>query len=209
MERRFETNDISGGEIREAKSPETPQSEGMTREEFETWLDNRLEQDVYCRESYDDHGTLYRVGSELKPDNHYEINGYQYKTDSVGRITSAEGKLHLKEREGRLPIRDTIEDIGKGDELPGDDRGHLIGDQFDGSNGLENLVPQDAYINRNDFKNFENDLAREVRNGCNVEMKVEPLYEGVSRRPSTIIVTYRVNGEENMRFFPNQSEGLR
>lgn len=27
---------------------------------------------------------------------------------------------------------------------------------------MENMVPQDAKINRNDFKNFENELAREV-----------------------------------------------
>ena len=87
----------------------------------------------------------------------------------------------MKDREGRLPIRDSLEDIGKGDQREGDDRGHLIGDQFDGSNGLENMVPQDAEINRKDFKDFENELAKQVKDGKEVNTKIEPVYEGDSR----------------------------
>ena len=152
---------------------------------------------------YDDNGKLYRSGNELVPSNEYEINGYQYKTSENGSIISAEGTLHLKEREGRLQIKDSIKDIGKGDEREGDDRGHLIGDQFDGSNGLENMIPQDATVNRNDFKNFENSLAREVKDGKVVEYKVEPVYEDGSRRPLTIVVTYSIEGEDSIRIFPN------
>lgn len=155
---------------------------------------------------YDDNGDLYRVGNELLPNSQYEINGYTYKTDELGRITSAEGKLHIKERDGRLPIKDSIENIGKGDQKEGDDRGHLIGDQFDGSNGLENMVPQDASINRNDFKNFENELAKEVKDGKEVYVKVEPIYDGDSRRPTAIVVTYSIDGEESVRVFPNGQE---
>ena len=156
---------------------------------------------------YDDNGKLYRVENELAPNSEYEINGYKYKTDDQGRIVSAEGTLHLKDREGRLPIKDSIEDIGKGDQKEGDDRGHLIGDQFDGSNGLENMVPQDADINRNDFKNFENELAKEVKDGKEVNVKVEPIYDGDSHRPDAIVVTYSIDGEESVRVFPNGQEG--
>lgn len=152
---------------------------------------------------YDDNGKLYRVGNELKPNCEYELNGYKYQTDEMGRIRTAEGNLHLKDREGRLQIKDSIEDIGKGEQREGDDRGHLIGDQFDGSNGLENMIPQDANINRNDFKNFENDLAKEVKDGKTVYYKVEPVYEGDSRRPSVIVVSYSINGQESVRVFPN------
>lgn len=157
---------------------------------------------------YDDNGSLYRVDNELLPNNRYEINGYKYGTDERGRIASAEGELHLKNREGRLPIRDSIEDIGKGDQKETDDRGHLIGDQFDGSNGLENMVPQDAEVNRNDFKNFENQLAEEVRNGKSVSVKIEPLYDSDSRRPGDIGVSYNINGKEDVRIFPNSKEDL-
>lgn len=155
---------------------------------------------------YDDNGKLYRVGNELYANTTYEINGYKYKTDDKGRIISAEGTLHLKDREGRLPIKDSIENIGKGDQQEGDDRGHLIGDQFDGSNGLENMIPQDANINRNDFKNFENELAKEVKNGKEVKVKIEPVYDGDSRRPSAIVVTYSIDGEESVIVFPNGQE---
>lgn len=155
---------------------------------------------------YDANGNLYRVDNDLVPNNQYEINGYKYETDENGRIISAEGDLHLKDREGRLPIKDSIEDVGKGDQRATDDRGHLIGDQFDGSNGLENLVSQDANINRNDFKNFENELAKEVKDGKTVHVKVEPVYDGDSHRPSAIVVTYSIDGEESVRVFPNDKE---
>lgn len=156
---------------------------------------------------YDDNGKLYRIDNDLEPNSEYEINGYKYQTDEhQGRIIFAEGTLHMKEREGRLPIKDSIEDIGKGDQQDGDDRGHLIGDQFDGSNGLENMVPQDARINRNDFRNFENELAKEVKDGKEVKVKVEPIYEGDSNRPITIVVTYSIDVVENVRVFPNNQE---
>jgi hypothetical protein len=156
---------------------------------------------------YDDNGKLYRVEKDLVPNTTYEINGYKYTTDDKGRIISAEGTLHMKEREGRLQIKDSIEDIGKGDQKEGDDRGHLIGDQFDGSNGLENMIPQDADINEKDFRYFENDLAKEVKDGKEVTVKVEPIYEGESRRPDVIVVTYSIDGEESVRIFPNNKEG--
>lgn len=153
---------------------------------------------------YDDNGNLYRVNNELNTNNEYEINKYKYRTDENGRIISAEGMLHPKNHDGKLPIKDSIEDIGRGSEREGDDRGHLIGDQFDGSNGLENMIPQDANINRIDFKNFENELAKEMNGGKQVYYKVEPIYDGDSRRPSAIVVTYSINGEENIRVFPNR-----
>lgn len=155
---------------------------------------------------YDDNGSLYRVENSLVSNNSYELNGYKYLTDNIGRITSAEGNLHMKNREGRLPIKDSIEDIGKGDQRDGDDRGHIIGDQFDGSNGLENMVPQDAVINRNDFKNFENELASRVKDGERVHVDIEPLYDGSSRRPTDILVTYTINDVEDIRIFPNEKE---
>ena len=155
---------------------------------------------------YDDAGNLYRIDNELLPNNSYELNGYTYTTDGLGRIVSAEGELHLKDREGKLRIKDSMDDIGKGDQREGDDRGHLIGDQFDGTNGLENMVPQDAEINQKDFKYFENQLAKEVKDGKSVTVKVEPVYEGDSRRPIAIVVSYSIDGKEDVRVFPNSSK---
>lgn len=152
---------------------------------------------------YDDNNNLYRKGNDLIENNKYEINGYRYATDDIGRIDYVEGKLYLKERENRLSIKDTIEDIGKGYEQKGDDRGHIIGDRFNGSNGLENIIPQDANINRIDYKNFENQLADEIKNGKEVYLKNELLYEENSRRPYALLVTYTIDNVENFRIFPN------
>lgn len=155
---------------------------------------------------YDDNGKLYRAQDNLAPNTEYEINGYKYKTDDNGRVISAEGTLHIKNHDGKLQIKDSMDKIGKGDEKEGDQRGHLIGDQFDGSNGLENLIPQDADVNMKDYKNFENDLAKEVKSGKEVTVKIEPVYEGDSRRPDAIVVTYSIDGEESVRVFPNNKE---
>ncbi len=216
-------------DINETKPPEAerykeinPESE-ITTEEARNYLDNLFEGEIEDEEIsetenphqeeidgktyyYDDNGKLYRVENDLAPNTEYDLNGYKYTTDEKGRIVSAEGTLHMKNREGRLPIKDSIEDIGKGDQKDGDDRGHLIGDQFDGSNGLENMIPQDANINRNDFKNFENELAKEVKDGKEVYVKIEPVYDGDSRRPVAIVVTYSIDGEESVRVFPNGQE---
>lgn len=151
----------------------------------------------------DDNGNLYRVENNLCPNNMYEINGYIYETDDKGRIVSVEGKLYLKDREERLPIKDSIETIGKGDQKEGDDRGHLIGDQFNGSNGLENMIPQDSDINRKDYRNFENELAKEVKDGKEVYVKIEVTYSEDSRRPEALSVSYSIDGKENIRIFPN------
>ena len=132
------------------------------------------------QEYRDDNGNLYRQGIDLVPNNEYTINDYHYKTDDQGRITEASGKLHMKNRGG-----------------------HLIGDQFDGSNGLENMVPQDAKINQNDFRNFENQLADKVKAGSDVRVRIEPIYEGDSHRPDALAVSYSIDGKQGTRVFPN------
>lgn len=203
-EREIKFNRLFGmDDITEKTEDAERRVENSEQIEQETIQEEVRDSKTYC----DDNGKAYREGNELIPDNEYEINGYKYRTDDNGRIVSAEGILHLKNREGRLPIKDSIEDIGKGDEKENDDRGHLIGDQFDGSNGMENMVPQDATINRNEFKNFENELAKEVKDGKEVYFKVEPIYNEDSKRPLAIGVTYIINGEESVRVFPNGEEG--
>lgn len=152
----------------------------------------------------DDVGRIYRRGDSLVPDSAYEINGYRYETDDLGRIKSASGELHLKTHEGRLNIKDSIDDIGKGDELIGDDRGHLIGDQFDGSNGMENMIPQDAEVNEKEYRIFEDSLAKQIKEGHTVNYSVKPTFEAGSARPTGLDVEYSVDGE---RFFRNFGNG--
>ena len=153
---------------------------------------------------YDDNGNPYKVNGELLPNATYEINGYRYKTDENGRIVEASGTLKITERENRKVINESMESIGKGDEKETDDRGHLIGDQFDGSNKLENLVPMDANLNRGEYKALENRLAKAVQEGKEVTIKVEPQYSGDSHRPDSFVVTYTIDGEESVVIFENK-----
>lgn len=151
----------------------------------------------------DDNGNVYRVGKELVPNNEYKINGYEYKTDESGRIVEASGRLQVKDHEGYRKIKDSKSDVGKGDEKETDDKGHLIGDQFNGSNGLENLVAQDSKINQVDYRNFENELAQKVNTGNDVRVSIKPEYSGDSHRPDAIVVNYSIDGKQGMRIFPN------
>lgn len=210
--RSFGLNEISESSVSESRSfdpdkrIDVNQRQDVKRsDEYDP--DKRINVDAVEKHYYDDNGNPYRINDDLIPSNKYEINGYKYATDIQGRIDSAEGTLHMKAHEGRLTIKDSIEDIGKGDQKEGDDRGHLIGDQFDGSNGLENMIPQDANINQRDFRYFENELAKCVKEEKEVTIMVEPVYEDDSRRPIAVIVTYSIDGEESVKMFPNETEG--
>ena len=154
---------------------------------------------------YDDNGNLYRIDNELTPDTVYEINGYKYTTDDQGRIISAEGKLRMRDADYERDM-ENVRNYENQEYRETDDRGHLIAHQFGGSDRLENFIPQDAKINRVDFRNFELELAKEVKNGKEVIVKVEPIYEGDSKRPVAIVVTYSIDGEEGVRIFPNGQE---
>lgn len=158
------------------------------------------------RQYYDDNGKLYRTNDELTVNNSYEMNGYVYETDELGRIKSTEGTLHFRNREDRLRIKDSIDVIGKGDQKDNDDRGHIIGDIFDGSNGLENIVPQDALVNRVDYNALEMKLANEMKNGKEVAVDVIISYTEDSRRPECISVIYSIDGDMEIRNFPNERE---
>ena len=108
-----------------------PESDMSVKETKEFWdnqfsennnsigKENPRQEKVDGENYYDDdnNGQLYREDNNLVPNSEYTINGYEYKTDDAGRIVSDEGKLHMKEHEGKLTIKDSLKDIGKGDEL--------------------------------------------------------------------------------------------
>lgn len=155
---------------------------------------------------FDDTNSLYRIENNLIENKTYQLNGYTFHTDEFGRIESVSGLLHLKDHEGRLEIEDSIQDIGKGDQIESDDRGHLIADRFDGPNRLENLIPQDAHINRISYKNFESQLAKEVEDGKTVFIEIDVCYDDFSYRPDALVVSYCINDDWAARIFPNSEE---
>lgn len=152
---------------------------------------------------YDDNGNLYRVGDDLAPNSEYEMNGYKYKTDADGRVTSVEGDLYIKES-GRKNIKDNIKKIGKGSQQPKDHRGHLIGDRFGGGNGLENIVAQNGSLNQGDYKALENKWAAALDAGKEVNVNIKVNYRKGSHRPSSFTVEYTIDGVPDSKVFLNQ-----
>lgn len=210
--------EIISNEAREIKNPSLENYRNIQPEKevsasdvnsyWKTEFQNAAEtygNDIQQKEYYDDNGKLYRVGDHLLPDMEYEVNGYKYNTDAKGRIVSAEGTLHMRESDYEREMEDVKRMDGQ-DYKQGDDRGHLIGHQFGGSDKLENLVPMDAKLNHWDFYKVEKTLADAVKDNADVKLKVEPVYNDDSTRPSEFKVSYSIDGDRETVVFRNERE---
>lgn len=175
--------------------------------------DKRIEPQVAnadgVRVERDDAGKPYKIDGKMMPNCRYEVNGYSYKTDKLGRRVSVEGNLHVKQHEGRLPIKDSKEQVGGKEHRKSDDKGHMVGDQFGGSSGVENLVSMDRKLNQVDFNKLEGSFAKAVKAGSEVHYKMDVKYKGGSQRPSKFIVNYAIDGEKGRRVFRNEPGGIK
>ena len=141
--------------------------------------------------------------TERKINASFESNGYKYETDELGRTKSVEGKLQRKDHTVRNKIKPSMSEIGKGYEKTTDEKGHLIADRFNGPGNLENIVPQDANLNRGEYKKLENQWAERVNVGDDVRVRIEPQYSGDSFRPDSFNIRYSINGEQFTKTFSN------
>lgn len=137
---------------------------------------------------------------ELDPNSTYERNGYVYATDEFGRTTQVEGTLALRPGE-RSPLQTEVGHTG----LEDDEGGHLIGTRFDGPTDAFNLVPQNANLNRGEWKAMENSWADALEKGSDVKATIMPIYTDDSTRPSAFEVVTEIDGELIYRHFENQS----
>ncbi len=209
------TNEIKSKENSEIKMPESngyreiqPENGMVYPEAKEFWnkeFSNNDSESQMDRVYYDDNGEKYREGNSLEPNITFEKNGYTYQTDEVGRVVSAEGKLQVKDHNGRNEMPDTRDVVAHGKMLDSDDRGHLIADRFNGSGELENLVPMEGKLNKGDYAKLEGTLADAVKDGADVRMKVEPVYSGDSNRPDEFRVSYTIDGDKEVVIFKNRS----
>ena len=210
--------EITNNETKEIRNPSLenyrriqPEKEVSTQEVDQYWKDEfQNVADTYvsetdAKEFYDDNGKLYRVGDCLQPDTQYEVNGYRYNTDAKGRIVSAEGSLRMRDSDYGRDMED-VKRMESQDYRQGDERGHLIGHQFGGSDRLENLVPMEVNVNKGDFYKVEKTLADAVKDNADVKLKVEPVYTEDSARPSDFRVTYSVDGDHQTVVFRNGGE---
>ena len=213
--------EIKSNDLQEVKKPavenylDIKPQEGLTPQEAKSNWDNEFKEigdkqkafeNSKEKEYFDDNGNVYRKGNELAPNSEFEINGYKYKTDEFGRTVSAEGTLRIRDDDHKRNM-DSNEAVFKGEKEAGYERGHLIGYQFGGSGGIENLSVMAGEVNHGDFYKLENKLAAAVKDGADVKMKVEPIYEGNSNKPTEYRATYSINGEKDVVVFSNRNEG--
>lgn len=88
--------------------------------------------------------------------------------------------------------------LSGGIELPSDDGGHLIGSQFLGSGNIYNLVPMNSQINRAGGKwyNMETEWANALKEGKDVQAKIQNIYEPNNSRPVSLKIKYTIEGEK-------------
>jgi hypothetical protein len=149
-----------------------------------------------------DDNTELKFG-ELEPDTVYEKNGYTFTTDSLGRTVSVTGVLSYET--GRRSAEQTrVGHLG----VDGDEGGHLIAARFNGPTDGFNLVPQDANLNRSQWRQMEEEWNGALKTGEEVEVYIQPVYTDDALRPLGFDVTYSIGGEKfHFRSFYNEAHG--
>ncbi len=132
----------------------------------------------------------------VKPDSTYIKNGYEYKTNEYGHTVRAYGDLKLKEGQ-RSGLEKEVGNRGR----ETDEGGHLIGERFNGPSDAFNLVPQDAHLNRSEWKTMENSWAKALENGQKVTVLIEPKYHQCSPRPYQFEVLTKIDKHYSLSVF--------
>lgn len=125
-----------------------------------------------------------------------EETGHIYHTDNLSRVSLVEADLRKHEND-----RNTNQQCISGgcDRLSTDHGGHLIASMFDGLGEGINIVPMDAKFNGVKGRWYEMEMRwRDVldpkNGGGTVQVKIEPIYSGNSKRPDKFIIQERING---------------
>ncbi|MEH8017233.1 DNA/RNA non-specific endonuclease [Rheinheimera muenzenbergensis] len=112
--------------------------------------------------------------------------------DEQGRPVSVTATLSSSYSEARTSQEKQHQRTVGGDaRLSSDDGGHIIGHRFMSDQGLKNLFPQDANLNRGAYKSMENEWEDWTKEGYEVKLGVRLDPPG-SDRPDNIYTKYRV-----------------
>lgn len=141
-------------------------------------------------------GWSKKLNGKLEPNSKYSVDGYLYETDELGRVNKVSGKLELKER-GRNTYQQG-KSVKIKDGIEGDQGGHLIGDRFYGPGEQINYVPQKGSLNQSAYKKMENDWQKALEEGKEVNVSIENIYDGTSKRPVGQEVNYTIKDGDNI-----------
>jgi len=133
----------------------------------------------------------------------YEVDGIEYITDNLGRVTKTTADLDdvVRVRLGNQQIRavdikDGVNGIDQG--------GHIVASRFFGPGEQINLYPQSANLNQGAWKQMENSWATDMVAGKDVKIEVEAIFSGSSQRPTSFQVKYTIDGQPFQENFINQ-----
>jgi len=129
-------------------------------------------------------------------------NGYEYQIDASGRTRRITGTLTMSETQ--LRSRRAQAQAGGVDRRTSDDGGHYIAARFNGPTEAFNHFAQDANFNRGRYRALEDQWARAKNGGKQVSGRIVPVYDGLSKRPSTINVWFSVDGALKSVRFSNE-----
>lgn len=134
---------------------------------------------------------------------HVSRNGYHFFIDVSGRTRHVSGVVVLNSDQARS--RSAQASAGGSDRRLTDEGGHYIARRFSGPTDAFNHFAQDANFNRGKYRALEEQWARAVRAGKSVTVRIVPLYEGSSQRPSVIDVWFWIDGKPESMKFPNEA----
>ncbi len=124
----------------------------------------------------------------------YEVDGFIFQTDDLGRVVKTNADLDdiARIRLGNQQIRAVdIKDGIKGS----DQGGHIVASRFFGPGEQINMYSQKGVLNQGAWKNMENLWAREMVAGKDVKIQVKAIFEGTSKRPSKFKVQFTIDGQ--------------
>ena len=132
--------------------------------------------------------------------------GHIYHTDSKSRVSLVEADLRKHQND-----RNTNQQCKSGgcQRLPTDHGGHLIASMFDGLGEGINIVPMDAKLNgvKGRWYEMEKQWKDALENNGTVQVKIELIYSGNSKRPDKFIIIETINGKELIKHLKNTPTG--
>lgn len=132
-------------------------------------------------------------------------NGYLFEIDEQNRTRRVSGEITFKPDQRRS--RKAQRAAGGVDRRASDEGGHYIARRFNGPTEAFNHFAQDRNFNRSDYSRLEEEWARAKRAGKSVRVKIVPVYEVRSRRPSSLNVWFWIDGVGKSARFPNEPKG--
>ena len=153
-------------------------------------------------------GDWNKLANKPEANTVYEFeNGYTYATDSQKRVKEVTADLKLDAWD-RNSYQQSVS--GRECRQGSDCGGHLIASMFGGPGEGVNLVPMDAKLNgaSGEWYKLEQQWKNVLSSGGKVQVKIEPVYSGSSKRPSSFTIRFSENNRsEVIRVLKNTPTG--